>query len=106
MCNVSQKLDRKSKIEFSTENVGLAGIIWPAKNYYHCEFDSSTFNITKWSKKINQGRFKKKFVDNYIDSIAVESMMKKVEVLDNTKNIFSLLAMAQVKQHLLRYTLV
>ena len=89
-----------SKIEFSTENVGLAGIIWPAKNYYHCEFDSSTFNITKWSKKINQGSFKQKFVANYIDSIGtIEYDEKKVEVLDNTKNIFSLLAMAQVKQH-------
>ncbi len=99
VCNVNQIFKPDGKIEFSTENIGIPAIIWPAKNHYHSEFDSTTFNLISWSKNINQGNFKQKISANYIDSIGtIEYDDKKVQVPVNTKNIFSLLAMVQVRQ--------
>tara|TARA_S200000501_G_scaffold44353_1_gene35904 strand:+ start:49 stop:735 length:687 start_codon:yes stop_codon:yes gene_type:complete len=100
VCNVSQILNPEGKIEFSTENIGIPGKIWPAKNYYYSEFDSSTFNLIHWSKNIKQGNFKQKINANYVDSIrTIEYGNIKVQIPENTKNIFSLLAIAQIKQH-------
>ena len=53
-----------------------------------------------WSKNIRQGNFKQKINANYIDSIrTVEYDNIKVQIPENIKNIFSLLAMVQIKQH-------
>jgi len=98
VCIVTQNFETDGRIDFSTENIGIPGIIWPAKNFYHSKFDSLTFNLISWSKNISQGSFKQKISANYIDSIStIEYNNKKFRVQNNTKNIFSLLAMAQVK---------
>tara|TARA_B100001996_G_C18650269_1_gene589130 strand:- start:688 stop:1383 length:696 start_codon:yes stop_codon:yes gene_type:complete len=101
VCIVHQNLKmEEGNITFSTENIGITSILWPAKNFYNSEYDSSTFNLIKWSKNISQGTFKQKTSGNFIDSIGtIEYNKKMIPVLDNTKNIFSLLAMVQTKEH-------
>lgn len=99
-CVVNQTFKTKTKITFSTNNIGIPGMIWPAKNFYSTEFDSLNFNLISWSKKINQGSFKQKLSANYIDSVGAIIYNNKniVSVSKKTKNIFSLLAMAQSKE--------
>ena len=94
---VNQNKEGKNKIIFSANNIGIPGLIWPANNFYSSEFDSISYNIIRWEKKIEQGEEKNKLIGEF-DPIKFEmsyNMKNVIKTNKPTKNIFSLLAMSQ-----------
>ena len=94
---VNQNKEGKNKIIFSANNIGIPGLIWPANNLYSSEFDSISYDIIRWEKKIKQGEEKNKLIGEF-DPIEFEmsyNMNNVIKTNKPTKNIFSLLAMSQ-----------
>tara|TARA_A100001011_G_scaffold287597_1_gene298593 strand:- start:589 stop:1281 length:693 start_codon:yes stop_codon:yes gene_type:complete len=94
---VNQDNESSTKIIFSANNIGIPGIIWPTKNLYSAEFDSISYDIKKWEKKIEQGEEKNKLIGEF-DPINLEMSYNVKNIIKTkkpTKNIFSLLAMSQ-----------
>ena len=58
--DINQTIHDSGRIEFRTQNRGLADIIWPMSNYYNTLYDVETYALKEWSKNIKQGTFKNK----------------------------------------------
>ena len=101
VAEVKQTRSHHSTISFETRNTGIADLIWPAKNFYSAQFDSASFGIRGWDKKIRQGEFKKKLsVDfNPATTELVYGSKNKVQITDKTQTIFTLLAMVQTADY-------
>ena len=101
IAEVKQTRSHHSTISFETRNTGIADLIWPAKNFYSAQFDSASFGIRGWDKKIRQGEFKKKLsVDfNPATTELVYGSKNKVQITDKTQTIFTLLAMVQTADY-------
>ena len=101
IAEVKQTHSHHSTISFETRNTGIADLIWPAKNFYSAQFDSASFGIRGWDKKIRQGEFKKKLsVDfNPATTELVYGSKNKVQITDKTQTIFTLLAMVQAADY-------
>ena len=101
IAEVKQTRSHHSTISFETRNTGIADLIWPAKNFYSAQFDSASFGIRGWGKKIRQGEFKKKLsVDfNPATTELVYGSKNKVQITDKTQTIFTLLAMVQTADY-------
>jgi hypothetical protein len=101
IAEVKQTRSHHSTISFETRNTGIADLIWPAKNFYSAQFDSASFGIRGWDKKIRQGEFKKKLsVDfNPATTELVYGSKNKVQITDKTQTIFTLLAMVQTSDY-------
>ena len=95
-CDVIQTISSSDKIEFRTQNRGLFDIIWPANNYYEATFNQKDFSLKKWSKKINQGDYKKTLSAVIDTSGTIEYNNKnKIKLSNPIFNIFTMLAMVQ-----------
>ena len=101
IAEVKQTRSHHSTISFETRTTGIADLIWPAKNFYSAQFDSASFGIRGWDKKIRQGEFKKKLsVDfNQATTELVYGSKNKVQITDKTQTIFTLLAMVQAADY-------
>ena len=95
-CDVIQTISSSDKIEFRTQNRGLFDIIWPANNYYQATFNTRDFSLKNWSKKINQGDYKKTSSAVIDTSGTIEYNNKnKIKLSNPVFNIFTMLAMVQ-----------
>ena len=95
-CDVIQTISSSDKIEFRTQNRGLFDIIWPANNYYEATFNKRDFSLKNWSKKINQGDYKKTSSAVIDTSGTIEYNNKnKIKLSNPVFNIFTMLAMVQ-----------
>ena len=90
--NVSMEASENA-LSFHTETLGMIHSIWPVNNHYFTEYDSRSFGIRQYTKKIHQG--------NYVGEIncIFDSDGSKlnynghlVAVVDSIQNIFTLLA--------------
>ena len=96
-CDVIQTISSSDKIEFRTQNRGLFDIIWPANNYYEATFNTKDFSLKNWSKKINQGDYKKTSSAVIDTSGTIEYNNKnKIKLSNPVFNIFTMLAMVPV----------
>ncbi len=96
VADVEQTIHDSGKIEFTTENLGIFDLIWPAKNYYTAEYDTNSFALKSWQKNIKQGEFKQNIAAQ-LDSteILVYDKKNKIDVSPSTYTILTLLAMVQ-----------
>ena len=94
---VIQTHTRRAKITYETRTTGIADLIWPTKNFYSTQFDSSSFGIRGCNKNIQQGDFKNKFsIDfNPTTTELIYDSINKIQITDSTQTIFTLLAMVQ-----------
>ena len=101
IAEVKQTRSHHSTISFETRNTGIADLIWPAKNFYSAQFDSASFGIRGWDKKIHQGEFKKKLSANFNPATTelIYGSKNKVQITDKTQTIFTLLAMVQAADY-------
>ncbi|MDP7272431.1 MAG: hypothetical protein QGI47_02225 [Candidatus Marinimicrobia bacterium] len=101
VAEVKQTRSHHSTITFETRNTGIADLIWPAKNFYSAQFDSASFGIRGWDKKIHQGEFKKKLSADFNPATTelIYSSKNKVQITDKTQTIFTLLAMVQAADY-------
>ena len=101
IAEVKQTRSHHSTISFETRNTGIADLIWPAKNFYSAQFDSASFGIRGWDKKIRQGEFKKKLSVNFNPATIelIYGSKNKVQITDKTQTIFTLLAMVQTADY-------
>ena len=58
--DITQIVHNSGRIEFKTQNRGLADMIWPMNNYYDTSYDTQNFYLKTWSKNIKQGTFTNK----------------------------------------------
>jgi len=101
IAEVKQIHTHHDKIIYETKNTGIADLIWPTKNIYSTQFDSSSFGIRGWSKNIRQGEHKNKISIDF-DSTTTELLydsINKVQITDSTQTIFTLLAMVQTADY-------
>ena len=94
--DIHQTIHDSGKIEFKTQNRGLADIIWPMNNYYNTIYNIENFSLIEWSKNIEQGTYENKY-HCIIDSKKNMSYNNNnlIKTLEPVHTIFSLLAMIQ-----------
>lgn len=83
-----------TSIEFQAQTRGIFDLIWPTNNYYKAKFKPDDFSIKSWEKTIKQGPYKTS-ISGIINSDGhmVYNKKEKIDVSNDTHNIFSLLAM-------------
>ncbi len=59
--NVIMTSPQADQLHFSTRSTGIVNLLWPFDNQYTTTFDTITFGIREYRKKIVQGSFKQKF---------------------------------------------
>tara|TARA_X000001036_G_scaffold21502_1_gene18032 strand:- start:5194 stop:5880 length:687 start_codon:yes stop_codon:yes gene_type:complete len=97
--DIKQTFDNSKKIKFEIKNIGLIDVFFPVNNSYSAIFDSSLFFVRSWKKDIEQGK-NKTSLSAKLDSseYLIYNNNKKLKIKKYSKNIFSLLAMAQTLQ--------
>jgi hypothetical protein len=80
-------------LSFDTKTRGFFNSIWPLKNQYYVEYDSSSFGIRKYTKIIKQGDYNKNLNCIYdLDTFTLNYNNLSVSASDSIQNIFTLLA--------------
>jgi len=93
---VEQTINDSGSIQYNTQNRGLFDVIWPTKNTYTTYFDKTTFGVKQWNKQIHQGEFKSELnAKKNSENILVYDKEYKIEIMDSTQTLFTLLAMIQ-----------
>ncbi|NOZ03670.1 MAG: DUF3108 domain-containing protein [FCB group bacterium] len=59
--NVTLTMPQPNQLHFTTRSTGIVNLLWPFDNQYTTTFDTTTFGVRKYEKKIIQGSFKQKF---------------------------------------------
>ncbi len=62
---VSMSFPQPNQIRFTTKTKGIINYIWPADNEYVTTFDTVTFALREYSKRIKQGTFDQTFHSQY-----------------------------------------
>ena len=75
IADIEQKFYEVGKIEYKAQSRGVADLIWPTNNKYYTFFNTKTFNLKSWGKKIEQGLYKSSLNAN-IDSTNKSSFLK------------------------------
>jgi hypothetical protein len=90
--------DNDSIIEFTTESQGLMNVIFPFNNSYTTAFDTVSFGIRDYEKKISQGGFKQKLHSSWDPQTKIINYESRTIPRENEcHNIFSLLARTQAQ---------
>ena len=95
--DANQKIYETGKIEYKIQTRGITDLIWPATNEYYTYFNTKTFSLKSWGKKIEQGLYKSS-LGAKVDSInnVLKYDQKSVQIGDSIYTIFTMLAMVQV----------
>ena len=90
--NVSME-SSSNDLSFHTETLGMIHFVWPVDNYYFTQYDSISFGLRQYTKKINQ-RGSSGELNCYYDSSSSQLKYndKSTAVVDSIQNIFTLLA--------------
>tara|TARA_Y100000996_G_C22339787_1_gene568153 strand:- start:50 stop:739 length:690 start_codon:yes stop_codon:yes gene_type:complete len=97
IADIKQKFYEVGKVEYKAQSRGVADLIWPTNNEYYTSFNTKTFSLKSWGKKIEQGLYKSS-LNAKIDSTnkVLKYDEKSVPTGDSTHTIFTMLAMVQV----------
>ena len=97
IADIEQKFYEVGKVEYKAQSRGVADLIWPTNNKYYTSFNTKTFSLKSWGKKIEQGLYKSS-LNAKIDSTnkVLKYDEKSVPTGDSIHNIFTMLAMVQV----------
>ena len=97
IADIKQKIYKVGKVEYEIQSRGVADLIWPTNNNYYTSFDTKTFSLKSWGKKIEQGLYNSS-LNAKIDSInkVLKYDKKSVQTGDSIYTIFTMLAMVQV----------
>ncbi len=95
--DIMQTISKNGKIEYDIQSRGIADLIWPTNNSYYASFDTKTYSLKSWGKKVEQGLYKSS-LDAEIDSISrvLKYGEETVQTDDSIYTIFTMLAMVQV----------
>ena len=69
--DIKQNIFEEGKIEYEVKSRGIVDLIWPLENNYYAQFDTKTFKLKSWGKKIKQGSYR-------------SSLNAKIDTLKNT----------------------
>ncbi len=94
--DIKQTISEDGKIEYDIQSRGIADLIWPTNNSYYAFFDTKTFSLRSWGKKVKQG-LSKSSLDAEVDSInhILKYGKEKVKTVESTHTVFTMLAMVQ-----------
>ena len=97
IADIKQKVYEVGKVEYEVQSRGIADLIWPTNNKYYTSFNTKTFSLKSWGKKIEQGLYKSS-LNAKIDSTnkVLKYDEKSVPAGDSIHTIFTMLAMVQV----------
>ena len=96
IADIEQKFYEVGKVEYKAQSRGVADLIWPTNNKYYTSFNTKTFSLKSWGKKIEQGLYKSS-LNAKIDSTnkVLKYDEKSVPTGDSIHTIFTMLAMVQ-----------
>lgn len=94
---VNMEQENKSALTFETNTVGIFDVFWPTENNYQVSFDSTTYGIRSFEKKIKQGTFSQKLEAKYdIDSgVFKYKDGPEIKISDSCKTVLSMLGWVQ-----------
>ena len=94
--DINQTISEDGRIEYDIQSRGIADLIWPTSNSYYTSFDTKTFSLKSWGKKVEQGLYKSS-LSAEVDSInrVLKYGEEAVQTVDSIYTIFTLLAMVQ-----------
>jgi len=97
IADINQIIYENGKVEYDIQSRGITDLIWPTNNNYYTSFDTETFNLKSWGKKVEQGLHKSS-LDAKVDSInnVLKYGQESIETGDSIYTIFTMLAMVQV----------
>ena len=95
--DINQTISEDGRIEYDIQSRGIADLIWPTSNSYYTSFDTKTFSLKSWGKKVKQGLYKSS-LSAEVDSInrVLKYGEEAVQTVDSIYTIFAMLAMVQV----------
>jgi len=94
--DIKQIIHEHGEIKYEIQNRGLMDMVWPANNIYSTIYNSKTFSIKSWRKKIQQGTYKsslKAEVNSNGNLLYDDKQL--VELHGPVHTIFTMLAMVQ-----------
>ena len=94
--DIKQSIFEEGKIKYEVKSRGIMDLFYPLENNYYAYFDTKTFNLKSWGKKIKQGSYKSS-LDAKIDSFetTLQYKNKAIQIEGAVHTIFTMLAMAQ-----------
>jgi len=94
--DVTQIIHTPGEIEYIVQNRGLLDLIWPTNNLYSAKYDSNNFNLISWSKKIQQGSYKRTLLGKNITNTSISYDDENIVTITNPiHTILTMLAMIQ-----------
>ncbi|MBT3502470.1 MAG: hypothetical protein HN674_04210 [Candidatus Marinimicrobia bacterium] len=98
--DVEQTVHDSGMIEFKTQNRGLFDLIWPVNNVYIAQYDSNSFALKSWNKRIKQGEFTQNISAkmDFLGFLAYDENTL-IETPKPIHTIFTLLAMVQSRSY-------
>ena len=96
--NIIQEKSDSGSIKYTTQNRGIFDLIWPANNSYLTMYDPVDYTLKSYEKRIRQGD-KNAVVLGELDTnnYFLYNGKDKIKISNDTKNIFTLLVIAQEK---------
>ena len=96
IADIRQSIYEVGEIKYEVQSRGITDLIWPTNNNYYTSFDTATFSMKSWGKKVKQGLYKSS-LNATVDSI--DSVLKygneSIQVAEPIYTIFTMLAMVQ-----------
>ena len=96
IADIKQSIYEIGEIKYEIQSRGITDLIWPTNNNYYTSFDTETFSLKSWGKKVKQGLYKSS-LDATVDSIdnVLKYEKESIQTSEPIYTIFTMLAMVQ-----------
>ena len=96
IADIKQSIYKVGEIKYEVQSRGITDLIWPIKNNYYTSFDTETFSLKSWGKKVKQGQYKSS-LDATVDSVdnVLKYEVESIQIAEPIYTIFTMLAMVQ-----------
>ena len=96
IADIKQSIYEVGEIKYEIQSRGITDLIWPTNNNYYTSFNTETFSLKSWGKKVKQGLHKSS-LDATVDP--VDNVLKygkeSIQIGEPIYTIFTMLAMVQ-----------